>query len=553
MVSEIIKSRAKKTGQIDYFDAIKIAANAGFTYNDFKESYQPEEKPMISRQTFSKLKNGQLQRIHSTKGNRATPTPWINAIKQFWCHRDISKESPNKRLVTQRTNKKSPDRQSKSKAIRYRLYSIAESFRRFQDMYPGIKISRSTFFKYKPKFVKKPISRQDCCPICKESAKYKPVLEKMNNLSAEEVNALNAYKFHEHMKVTQNAHYKESIKNLKEKEAVMVMDFKANISLGKGPEEDSHVFFSAPQRSILGVVVYFRKGEETYKVIFTIISPVLMHDSKTVLEMLRDKVFPHPVFNHFGVEKISLWSDNAPNHFRTKEHMCTLYDLQQEFGRTISCNFFCQYHGKSECDRHFGLISRMYTEATTYSGCNDITTTEKFLSMYRESILCYGGQVIPTVGASYDELHPKSSKLLNVVPSEWIPDSVAEYIKEQDANRTTQDTTLPKMPMPYTQRKLKVSSTKGISFVLNNYYQFSFTTKVVGSKLTTVIRSQLHNSVHQRRIMDFPFTVKSNERPDYSVKLGVTTSVRPKFSDLDRITKCFRAYEATDPSDPDWG
>ena len=107
--------------------------------------------------------------------------------------------------------------------------------------------------------------------------------------------------------------------------------------------------------------------------------------------------------------------------------------------------------------------------------------------------------------------------------------------------------------MPYTQRKLKVSSTKGISFVLNNYYQFSFTTKVVGSKLTTVIRSQLHNSVHQRRIMDFPFTVKSNERPDYSVKLGVTTSVRPKFSDLDRITKCFRAYEATDPSDPDWG
>ena len=40
----------------------------------------------------------------------------------------------------------------------------------------------------------------------------------------------------------------------------MVMDFKSNINLGKGPEEDSHVFFPAPQRTVFGAVVFFKKG-----------------------------------------------------------------------------------------------------------------------------------------------------------------------------------------------------------------------------------------------------------------------------------------------------
>ena len=99
--------------------------------------------------------------------------------------------------------------------------------------------------------------------------------------------------------------YDSMIDRLVDGQAVMVLDFKANVSLGKGPEEDSHIFFSAPQRTVFGAVVFFRRKGVTYKVIFTLVSPILAHDSKTLKEMLRKHILCHGVFRYFNTKEVN--------------------------------------------------------------------------------------------------------------------------------------------------------------------------------------------------------------------------------------------------------
>ena len=177
---------------------------------------------------------------------------------------------------------------------------------------------------------------------------------------------MSAYIFHKQVAASRASEFERSLNDLSPGTALLVMDFKSNITLGKGQEEDSHVFFKAPQRTVFGVVGYFNKNGVVFKVIFTLISSILNHDSKTVKEFLNGFVFNHGLFKYFGVKKVSIWMDNAPSQFRSYENLATLYSLQTDHGFNMSVNFFAEYHGKSECDRHFGFISRVYTDRASY-------------------------------------------------------------------------------------------------------------------------------------------------------------------------------------------
>ena len=75
------------------------------------------------------------------------------------------------------------------------------------------------------------------------------------------------------------------------------MDFKANISLGGCSEEDSHQFFFAPQRPVFGLAIYLVKEGKTYKINFSVVSPILMHDSVSVKKILGEIILPN---YHFG-------------------------------------------------------------------------------------------------------------------------------------------------------------------------------------------------------------------------------------------------------------
>ena len=90
-----------------------------------------------------------------------------------------------------------------------------------------------------------------------------------SKLTKVDIESMEAYKFHKELAAKRGKDFEKNLNYLKEHQALVVMDFKANISLGKGPEQDSHVFFKAPQRIVFGAVVYFRKKEDQqiYKVI----------------------------------------------------------------------------------------------------------------------------------------------------------------------------------------------------------------------------------------------------------------------------------------------
>ena len=133
------------------------------------------------------------------------------------------------------------------------------------------------------------------------------------NLTHDDIEAKMAYEFHKMVRDTRYADLQRQMDALKPTESLLILDFKANITLGKGPIEDSHVFFRAPQRTIFGAAAYFCSPEGVrYKVHFTIISSVLRHDSKTLLEILRQNILAHPIWNHFCIKMFVTLPAAAP-------------------------------------------------------------------------------------------------------------------------------------------------------------------------------------------------------------------------------------------------
>lgn len=128
---------------------------------------------------------------------------------------------------------------------RYRKHTISDSFKIFQKEHPDIKCGRTSFFNHKPKWIKKPCSQFDVCPICKEIKQNMKYLESKHgkSLSIEEIQALEAMNFHKDIIEKRQKEYDDAIDKLEEGKAIITIDFKANISLGQG-NEVSLLYFS---------------------------------------------------------------------------------------------------------------------------------------------------------------------------------------------------------------------------------------------------------------------------------------------------------------------
>ena len=433
VVAELLRDK-EKNGNVHYYNIVKAAQSAGLGYAELKKSLSKEEqKGFMSSSMYSKIHTQNL--VPTTKtGGVPLRAEHVEAIKEFWLSEKISRVSPNKRFVVKRRSKRRAT--AETIPLFFRQFTINEAFKIFQQEHSDIKCGRTTFFKYKPPNVKKPKSRQDCCPICKEARRMMPILESMvgGDMSPDQTRALQDYKFHLCVKDQRAKDFKAQLETLPEGKAVIVMDFKANITLGRGAEEDSHVFFNAPQRTVFGVAAYFRKGVHKYKIWFPIVSQSLMHDSRTVREMLNQCVLNHSVFRDFETTSLSFWMDNAPSHFRNLETMATFQELNDK-GMKVQFNYFAEYHGKSECDRQFGLMSRLYSEHAEKARTADITTTEQYLTMYKDAIRAYGGNVIPETGSNHDELHEITSKKLNVAAKEFVIPGAAEFLESLKAKK----------------------------------------------------------------------------------------------------------------------
>lgn len=523
-LNEALKTK-NKNGMVDYK---VIVENIGQQVNYGKMKSVVGEMP-ISASLWSRIVGGKSRRTSSPRrGSRELSEERKILIRDFWLSPAMSKVSPHCLHVIRRKSKNHPVTLVDN--VYYRKYTIKRSYEIFKEQYPDVKIGRTTFFKYKPQMVKKSKSKLDCCPICKEYSKYRQFLD-TGQLNAVEIKAKNAFEFHEDIKQSRQNDFECQIENLKDSEAVLVMDFKANISLGKGPEEDSHIFFNAPQRSLFGVACYFRKNGKTYKVIFTIMSSVLMHDSKTVIEMINEHVLNNSLFNYFGVKTVKFWMDNAPNHFRTKEMLAGFYALERKFDVSVEVNYFAEYYGKSECERHFGLISRIYTEHCSYTDNSNINTTEEFIDMYTNYMREFGGNVIPKLGANHDELHEITSSKLNVVARIFsYPEINVDELVANEGERSKVIT----VPMAYERKVMKEMS----KFAINNFYSFTF--RRFDNGKNQIIGKLKHFS----KATKCNFAIEDVYKPDYSVKIGVRSAQVPKFNNISRTLSKMRFHSS---------
>ena len=239
---EILASK-DANGLIDYYNMIKIIGDYGIKFNNLKKVKNEGEKLPLSSQMFTNIVNEHTKRKERIGNGRGISDDTKDLIKKFYLSSDVSRVSPNKTRVVKRKSKN--NNQAIVESIYYRQFPITEIYQKFLEKYPQIKISRSAFFDLKPKCCKKPKSKQDVCPTCKESKKNKKRLEEIHsaNLTSEERKALDGYRFHEKIVENRNRDFKNQMRRLRQGQCLIIMDFKANISLGGCAEEDSHQFF----------------------------------------------------------------------------------------------------------------------------------------------------------------------------------------------------------------------------------------------------------------------------------------------------------------------
>ena len=109
--------------------------------------------------------------------------------------------------------------------------------------------------------------------------------------------------------------------NLQQGAAIAIIDFKENLHLNLAVEETGHNFYNRPQRAYFSLAVYYKNenNELVYK-FFDCISKNLTKTSWWTIKAL-DFIFQTKEWQELNISKISLWMDNGPGHFCTKEFL----------------------------------------------------------------------------------------------------------------------------------------------------------------------------------------------------------------------------------------
>jgi len=198
-------------------------------------------------------------------------------------------------------------------------------------------------------------------------------LEKLRRLR----NQFQLLQDHKKRKDEQRESFRQSLKNLKPGKALLILDFKENILLGGCSEEIHSDFYNKQPHSVLGIVVYHveKEGEEAKAIFHDFISNVLSHDTRYVRDCLMTLV-SHQSFQNLKANELELWMDNGPAHFRTYEFIHSMKEVEEQAQAKLSWNFFGEYHGKSPCDQHFSVLSRILKSYENNSSIRISTTTE---------------------------------------------------------------------------------------------------------------------------------------------------------------------------------
>lgn len=243
--------------------------------------------------------------------------------------------------------------------------------------------------------LKKAKKETDKCEICVEGKKVQLKLNnlsKKNNLSTEEKKLLKKLKrrlrlFTKHRKSAehqQSALLKQK-DNLENNQAIIYIDFSANIILNKEASvEVSREFYENIQRMLFGAVLYWKENNNLKHHYFDIFSDYTAKNSYFVTKAL-DAIFNHDVFKSKNFKWLSIWMDNGPNHFKTKELFSYFYNIPKNFPIDhVEWNFFVEYHGKSVCDSRFSHVKAMLREYENDPNNPRIISVDQVVSIISE-------------------------------------------------------------------------------------------------------------------------------------------------------------------------
>jgi hypothetical protein len=174
--------------------------------------------------------------------------------------------------------------------------------------------------------------------------------------------------------------------------AVITLDYKENIKLNVGPEEEGRRFYNQAHHTVLGFLCQY-KDRTTGRMVnhyVDYISSCLTHDAAFALDCLRlliaDFLLPR------GLHTLKVWSDCGP-HFRCNETVAGVCVELPWACRTLNVplsadlQFFGEKHGKSAVDGHFSLLSRWLRQAAAQHNIVSTADLERALPQQAASHL----------------------------------------------------------------------------------------------------------------------------------------------------------------------
>ena len=330
----------------------------------------------------------------------------INEIRDFCYREDVSREAANRTIQIVDNGKKI------SVPVRYLHQSPQETYVHYiSETEKGEdKISISCFTKYMPKEMKKPHRKTDMCPLCAKGKEIQATIKKLeakterdendDNLLLQLKDELELINDHVKLEKKIRKEYNNQKEQLRNGEAIIIMDFKENMSLGSGAVETARDFYNTPHRSIFTIAVYTREGNDNERLCtrdglkihyFTFASDCLTHDTQFVFDCFR-MMLNHEDWKSLNIKenrKINLWVDNAPQHFRTFQMLYEFKKLSEDHlkNNQLYLNYFAEYHGKCVCDSHFSLLSRYYTDKTkTLKHGTPVYSTPEFIDILQTAV-----------------------------------------------------------------------------------------------------------------------------------------------------------------------
>ena len=138
-------------------------------------------------------------------------------------------------------------------------------------------------------------------------------------------------------------------------------------------------WFTYDRWTLFNLTATERNGDESARTYFDVFvyedhkdKVKLKHNSELTIQVL-DKILSNDFFKDKKGKTLRIWSDNGGSikGFKTIYYLLSL--IRPHF-KSLTLNYFAPYHGKSDCDRHFGCIRRKLYD---YQG--DVTTTNQLL------------------------------------------------------------------------------------------------------------------------------------------------------------------------------